>query len=100
MEQDQYALERKSGIPEHPERTAGIASVATGAIVGAGTALFAFAGPVAILVGGVIGAAAGGVVALYVRERSKRERARDERLDREMGVSGGDIGAAPPSAAG
>ncbi len=100
MDQEQYALERKSGIPEHPERTAGLVSVAIGAIVGAGTALFAFAGPVAIAVGAAIGAVAGGIVAAGVRERSKRERARDERLDREIGVSGGDLGAAPPSTAG
>lgn len=100
MKHDQDTLERRSGIPAHPERAARAVSIATGAAVGAGTALFAFAGPVAIVIGGAIGAVAGALVTAYVGQRSRRERAREERLDREIGVIGGDIGAPPPASAG
>lgn len=95
MNQNRNELERESGIPPHPDRTAMAASIAAGAVAGTAVGLFTFAGPVALVIGGLIGAVAGGAIAKYVRARSKRDRAKDAVLDREIGVIGGDIGAPP-----
>lgn len=98
MNHEQDERERKvAGLPAHPQRAATVASVASGAVTGALIGFFAGAGAIGVVVGGALGAAAGGGVGKYVRERSKRERAHDEVLDREIGVMGGDIGAAPPT---
>jgi hypothetical protein len=62
----------------------------------AGAAAGALAGPpgmaIGAILGGAIGAAAGEVAHL---EHAEEARA-DEQLDRDIGVIGGDIGAAPP----
>jgi uncharacterized membrane protein len=94
MNQNSDDLERKSGIPRHPDRGALAASIAAGAVAGAAVGLFTFAGPLALVVGGLVGAVAGIAIGKYVRERSKRQEAKDAILDREIGVIGGDIGAA------
>lgn len=88
MEHEHDILERESGIPPHPERAATAVSVATGAVMGLATGFFASTGPIGMLIGAVIGAAAGGGIAKYVRVRSKRERAKEELLDRESGIGG------------
>jgi hypothetical protein len=86
-------LDRKSlGIPEHPDSAAMTVSVLTGAATGGAIGLFTFAGPLSLALGVIIGAVAGAGIGTYVRQRSKRERARDEILDREIGVIDGDIG--------
>jgi hypothetical protein len=95
MNYKQAQFERQSGLPAHPQRAATVASVLTGAVAGAAIGIFAFAGLIIVLVGAFIGALAGGAIGKYVRERSKRERARDAILDREIGVTGGDIGIGP-----
>ena len=74
-----------------------MASVGSGAVTGGAIGFFAGGGPLGTVIGGIVGAVAGGGIAKYVRERSKRERAKTEVLDRELGIIGGDIGAAPPS---
>ena len=88
-------LERESGIPAHPNRTAMAASIAAGAVAGTALGIFLFSGPVVVVIGGLIGAVAGGVIAEYARERSRRQNAKDAVLDRGIGVIGGDIGAPP-----
>jgi hypothetical protein len=93
MNHNQEYPERESGLPAHPQGVAIAAGVATGSATGALVGLFTFAGPLAVVIGMVIGAVAGLGIAEYVRERSKRDRVNDERLDRETGVSG----AAPPT---
>jgi uncharacterized membrane protein len=92
---NQSRANRESGIPAHPERAAGAASVIAGAGTGAAIGFLTLAGPIGGLIGGVLGALAGGAIGEYVRQRSKREDAKDAILDREIGVTGGDIGAAP-----
>jgi phage tail tape-measure protein len=96
MEHKPDELERESGIPAHPEGTAIAASVAAGAVAGIAVGIFSFAGPVAVAIGGLVGAVAGGAIAKVVRQRSKRQDAKDAILDREIGVIGGDIGSSPP----
>ena len=96
MERNPDELERESGIPVHPERTAIAASIAAGALAGTAVGIFSFAGPIAVVIGALIGAVVGGAIAKVVRERSKRQDAKDAILDREIGVIGGDIGSTPP----
>lgn len=95
MNRNPDELERKSGIPIHPERTAIATSIAAGALAGTAVGIFSFAGPVAVVIGGLIGAVAGVVIAEIARARSRRQDAKDAILDREIGVIGGDIGAPP-----
>lgn len=95
MNRNPDELERDSGIPAHPDRTAIAASIAAGAVAGTALGIFLFSGPIVVVIGGVIGAVAGGAIAEYVRERSRRQDAKNAILDREIGVSGGDIGAPP-----
>src|SRR5688572_10162316 len=90
-------LERESGIPAHPQGAALAASLATGAATGALIGFFAGGGSWSAIIGSVIGAATGGGIGKYVHERSKREHAKDEILDREIGVIDGNIGAGPLS---
>jgi hypothetical protein len=72
--------------------------IAMDALAGAaaGAAVGAMAGPPGIaigaIVGGAIGAAAGEALHMDHVEAARK----DEQLDRDIGVSGGDIGEAPP----
>lgn len=93
MNHNRDELERESGIPAHPERTAIAASIAAGAVAGTAIGILTFAGAVAVVAGGLVGAVAGGAIATYLRRRSRRQEAKDALLDREIGVIGGDIGA-------
>lgn len=93
MDEDQASLERRSGVPAHPERLTIGGAVAVGAVVGAIMGYFAVVGVIGALVGAAIGAlAAGGILAVAL-DQGQRKRRRDETLDREIGVIGGDIGA-------
>ena len=92
MDQQPDDLERESGIPPHPIRTAIAASIAAGALAGTAVGIFAFAGPIAVVGGGLIGAIAGLAIATFMRQRTKRQDARDATLDREIGVIDGNIG--------
>jgi hypothetical protein len=85
--------ERKSGIPEHPALAAVTASILIGAASGLAIGVLAFAGPVGVIFGGAVGATAGAIVSELTRRFARRRDARDAVLDREIGVSGGDIGA-------
>ncbi len=95
QQQELDNLERHSGLPENPERTTTVATVIIGAAIGALIGFWVVVGYVGALIGAVIGAAAGFAIAVYMRGRWKRERERDEVLDREIGVIGGDLGPSP-----
>lgn len=82
--------------PEHGRAEGGGLGAATGAAVGA--ALGSFAGPPGIITGAVLGAAAGGAAGVALAEANEKRDSHDELLDEEIGVIGGDIGAAPPNA--
>jgi hypothetical protein len=60
-----------------------------------GAAVGAFAGPVGAVVGAAIGAMAGAAAGKVASDVREVERAREERLDEEIGVMHGSIGAAP-----
>jgi hypothetical protein len=92
---EQSRLERASGIPAHPERSATVLSMASGAVLGLLIGIFAAAGLMGAIVGAILGAATGALGVVYVQRRAKRDEARDAALDREIGVSGGDLGARP-----
>jgi hypothetical protein len=67
---------------------------AVGAGVGAlsGAALGAIGGPPGAVVGAVLGIAAGAVATWALEAEKVDENAREEKLDEEIGVMGGDIG--------
>jgi outer membrane lipoprotein SlyB len=64
---------------------------AVGAIAGASFGGI-FAGPAGAAAGAVVGAAMGAATGWAVEMRAKDEAVRDHRLDREIGVTDGDIG--------
>jgi hypothetical protein len=70
------------------EASAGVVGAITGAGLGG-----IFAGPAGAAAGAVVGAAMGAATGWAVEMRSKDEAVRDHRLDREIGVVDGDIGA-------
>jgi hypothetical protein len=83
---------RRSGIPER------VVPVSAGAaVVGAlgGAVLGTFGGPIGIVLGAIVGAAGGIGVGDVLNTIREHHRAHDEQLDKDIGVIGGDIGAAP-----
>ncbi len=73
----------------HVKREAeGVASgAAAGAVLGAG------AGPVGMVAGALIGGAAGAVAASALEKEAARRVAHARKLDEQIGVTGGDLGA-------
>jgi hypothetical protein len=69
-----------------------VSAGAVGAVAGAGFGGI-FAGPAGAAAGAVVGAAMGAATGWAVEMRAKDEAVRDQRLDREIGVVDGDIGA-------
>jgi hypothetical protein len=67
----------------------------TGAVAGA--AAGALAGPVGAAAGALAGSALGAIAGVALADDSDRRHAHDATLDREIGVTGGDLGAADPS---
>ncbi len=59
----------------------------------AGAALGALAGPPGIAAGAVLGAIAGAMAGAALSKDAAQKQAEDEQLDREIGVTDGDIGA-------
>lgn len=86
---------RSSGIPVHPERTAALLAVIAGALAGGLVGVFAFATPTWVVAFSLIGAALGAFAMLGATKKSERDSFRDAELDREIGVTEGDIGARP-----
>lgn len=66
------------------------AGAAAGAIAGT------IAGPLGMAIGAVIGGFVGGAAGVAVETADQEQSLRDEELDREIGVSGGNIGEASP----
>lgn len=94
MDEEQASLERRSGVPAHPERLTIGGAVAVGAVVGMIIGYFAVVGLWGAVIGALFGAVAAGGILAVALDQGRRRRARDEILDREIGVIGGDIGAA------
>jgi nucleotide-binding universal stress UspA family protein len=94
--------EKETGAPEkgapegletahHAEEVLAISGAVAGATVGI------VAGPPGVAIGTVIGAAMGMAAGKTLDNEDKRKHLREEQLDRAIGVSGGDLGAAPPN---
>ena len=83
---------RASGIPE-PVPTAAVAAGAGVAGAAAGALAGAIAGPIGAIAGAVLGAVAGAAAGNTVEETRAAEEATTRRLDDEMGVTKGAIGA-------
>jgi hypothetical protein len=77
-----------------------LAEIAVENLVGAaaGATTGVLAGPPGIVAGAVIGGAVGAAAAVVLHEDSVHQSAEEARRDREIGVIGGDIGAARPDA--
>jgi hypothetical protein len=63
------------------------AAMVVGGVVGA------IAGPPGIVAGAIIGGAVGAVAAVALEGNADREETRERKLDAEIGVSGGELGA-------
>jgi len=90
---------REAGIPLRSD-----ASLAAGALSGAaaGISVGAFAGPSGAMIGAFIGGAVGVVAGRAIEVHTAQEDAVQEHLDLQIGIIGGDLGAAdiPPSTPG
>jgi hypothetical protein len=69
----------------------GAEGVAAGAVTGA--ALGAIAGPPGMAAGAIVGAIAGAAAAMAAEDAVALRELRSEKLDREIGILGGDMGA-------
>ena len=76
----------------HDTEVGAVAGEFVGAIVGSA------AGPVGTVAGMIVGAAAGALTAHVLEDEKRRAWKHDAELDEEIGVTAGDLGAAPPDA--
>jgi hypothetical protein len=74
-----------------------VAPFVTDALAGAiaGTVAGGLAGPLGALIGAIVGGAMGFGTGAALEVRQEIARVHDERLDRDIGVIGGDVGAGP-----
>jgi hypothetical protein len=86
---------RISGIPARPSDATMAAGTLSGAVSGA--AVGSIAGVPGALVGAVIGGAMGAAAGRAIGLHASEESATSQRLDAEIGVIGGDLGAADPN---
>ena len=83
------------GMSKHKHPTETIVA-ATGTIAGA--VVGAIAGPVGAVAGAIVGGAAGVAAGAVIEREEERAWQHDEKLDEEIGVYDGTLGAAPPNA--
>jgi hypothetical protein len=86
---------RISGIPARPSDASMAAGTLTGAVSGA--TVGSIAGVPGALVGAVIGGAMGAAAGRAIGLHASQDSATEQRLDEEIGVIGGDLGAADPN---
>ena len=91
-----YDAERELRAASWRHHTDRVAEVMLAGLV-AGGLTGAIAGPVGIVVGAVIGGIVGALAGGTMDDQDVRDRFRHGELDRTIGVTGGDIGAASPS---
>jgi hypothetical protein len=87
-------------VRTHSKSRVGRASrVETAALSGAvaGAAAGAIAGPGGILAGAAVGGAAGAIAGAALADEAEQRHAHERELDRDIGVTEGDLGAADPS---
>ncbi len=91
----QTATETEGSI-DHLSAGAIAVDAVVGAVGGAVTGMLG--GPPGMVAGAVIGGAIGAAAGVALHRDHVRHEAEDAQLDRDIGVFGGDIGAAPPDA--
>ncbi len=86
--------QEREATPQSEESKQRLLKEAGGGVIGAvgGAGLGVLAGPPGIAAGAVIGAVVGTLTSWAMVAGSSEAEATDERLDREIGVDGGDIG--------
>ncbi len=86
---------KKANPADRKQKRAHVVHEAEGAASGAvaGAVLGAAAGPIGIVAGAVLGGAAGAAAASALENDATRKAARTRKLDEEIGVSGGELGA-------
>jgi hypothetical protein len=87
---------RNAGSAQGPARTALTASVLSG--VAAGAVAGSAAGPAGVVTGVVVGGAMGAAAGKALDDQNADEAVRQAKLDREIGVTAGGLGAAKPGA--
>ncbi len=88
-----HPVPRPPSVPAHSHAVRD-ASAVSGAV--AGIAIGAVAGPGGAVAGGIIGTAIGAFAGQALEENETKETEKEERLDRIIGVSEGDMGAVLP----
>ena len=83
------------GVPGHTHALRDV-SAASGAVAGA--AIGAIAGPIGAVAGGALGTVIGAIAGQVLDENESAEAEHDQQLDRDIGVTEGDLGAASPDA--
>lgn len=89
------AAKERTGSKSNSGRAGRIETAAVSGAV-AGAAVGALAGPVAVAAGAVVGAAAGAIAGVALADDAEVRHSHDADLDRDIGVAGGDLGAAAP----
>ena len=89
----QRKRERVKGVPVHSHVPALLVAALAAAIGGAIIGYFTLVGATGAIIGGIVGIVAGLAIAEAVILYQKKKDERDEQLDREIGVIGGDLGA-------
>lgn len=84
---------RHNPNPAFKKPVLGIADVVTLGGTAAGAAAGAIAGPVGMIVGTAIGAEIGAATGMILEEQDRRNDEEDARLDEEIGVTRGSLGA-------
>jgi hypothetical protein len=82
------------GVPRSRHGGAGVGA-ATGAAAGA--AIGSFAGPVGAVAGALLGAGIGAATGAAIADDIEDQDRHDKQLDKEIGVTDGDLGAADPN---
>jgi outer membrane lipoprotein SlyB len=90
MRKSKERRERSSVRPPISQRAAGAIAGVSGSLVGA--TLGAIAGPPGMVAGGILGAAAGAAAGATIEREHERHALKDEALDKDIGVIGGDLG--------
>jgi hypothetical protein len=90
--------DKPAGVPSENDDEAKVAALGTLGGAATGAAIGLVAGPAGAVIGAAIGAVAGGVAADVAHRQAVEKRERDEELDREIGVTEGNLGEADPNA--
>jgi hypothetical protein len=95
MAKRKKTVDSKKTVPGDKTRKSELEREVVGAVAGAaaGASVGAMAGPPGIAAGAAVGAIAGAMAERAVRRDGDEHATEDARLDAEIGVSGGDLGA-------